>query len=88
MKKWIPMEKRSKKEQKAYYSAQRGSWNGVIPVTKLIPNKKHTIAKRSCVGRISPTQFFRLYPLLFFVKMVAFFVKQSKIKTIKTTIGR
>lgn len=37
----VPLEKRSKKERKAYYAKQRGSWNGVNPVTKVIPNKKH-----------------------------------------------
>ena len=40
MEKWIPVEKRSKKEQKAYYAKQRGSWNGVNPVTKVVPSKK------------------------------------------------
>ena len=27
--KFVPLEKRSKKEQKAYHAQQRGSWNGV-----------------------------------------------------------
>lgn len=40
MKKFVPLEKRSKKERKAYYAKQRGSWNGVNPVTKVVPNKK------------------------------------------------
>lgn len=40
MEKFVPVEKRSKKEQKIYYAKQRGSWNGVNPVTKVVPSKK------------------------------------------------
>lgn len=47
MKSYIPMKKRSKKEQKAYYTSLRGSWNGVHPVTKIIPNKKHYNRKQA-----------------------------------------
>ena len=41
--KFVPLEKRSKKEQKAYHAQQRGSWNGVNPVTRVVPNKKDMI---------------------------------------------
>lgn len=47
MKKFVPLEKRSKKEQKAYYASQRGSWNGVKPVTRSIPSKKLYNRKRT-----------------------------------------
>ena len=47
MKTYIPMEKRSKKEQRAYYASKRGSWNGVRPVTQVIPNKKHYNRKKA-----------------------------------------
>lgn len=40
MEKFVPLEKRSKKERKAYYAKQRGSWNGVNPVTRVVPSKK------------------------------------------------
>lgn len=46
MEKWIPLEKRSKKAQKAFHAQRRGSWNGVNPVTKVIPNKKAYNRKR------------------------------------------
>lgn len=46
MKKMIPLEKRSKKEQKAWYARQRGDWNGVNPVTRVVPNKKHYDRKK------------------------------------------
>lgn len=37
---YIPLEKRSKREQKAYHASRRGSWGGVNPVTKMSPNPK------------------------------------------------
>lgn len=40
MRQFIPLEKQSKKAQKAYHTKQRGSWNGVSPVTRVIPNGK------------------------------------------------
>lgn len=58
MKKYIPIEKRSKKEQKAYYAAQRGSWNGVVPVTKVIPNKKAYDRKKKLRGGEYPDAAF------------------------------
>ena len=40
MQKLVPLSKRSKKEQKAYHDKQRGSWYGLSPVTRIVPNKK------------------------------------------------
>ena len=40
MKKFIPLEKRSKKEQKAYHSTQRGV-NGFNTGTRTMQTKKH-----------------------------------------------
>jgi hypothetical protein len=40
MEKYVPLEKRSKKEQRAWYARQRGDWNGVKPVTRIVPSKK------------------------------------------------
>lgn len=39
--KFVLMEKRSKKEQREFNRAQRGSWNGVNPVSKVFISKKH-----------------------------------------------
>ena len=47
MKPYIPLEKRSKKERRAYYAAKRGSWHGVRPVTQVVPNKKHYNRKKA-----------------------------------------
>ena len=40
MLKTIPLTKQSKKQQRAFYAAKRGSWNGVDPVTRVVPSKK------------------------------------------------
>ena len=40
MEKLVPLEKQSKKEQKKFHDRQRGSWNGVNPVTRIVPNGK------------------------------------------------
>lgn len=40
MKQAVPIAKQSKKARKAYYAEQRGSWNGVDPVTKTVPSGK------------------------------------------------
>lgn len=45
--KFIPLKKQSKRAQKEYHDKQRGSWNGVVPVTRVIPNKKAYDRKRT-----------------------------------------
>jgi hypothetical protein len=37
------VEKMTKKERKAYFNAFRGSWNGVKPVTKIVPDKRKKV---------------------------------------------
>ena len=37
---YIDLSKCSKAQRRAYYAKQRGSWNGVNPVTRVVPNKK------------------------------------------------
>lgn len=36
----IPLHKRSKKQQREYHAKQRGSWHGLNPVTRTVPNRK------------------------------------------------
>ncbi|MBQ9031058.1 MAG: hypothetical protein IJ106_06350 [Parasporobacterium sp.] len=40
MDKYIPLSKKSKKEQKKYHEMQRHTWNGLNPVTRTVPNGK------------------------------------------------
>ncbi len=49
MNRFLPLEKRSKRAQRQAYAARRGSWNGVNPVSKVIPSGK---AYRRCKNRI------------------------------------
>ncbi len=45
--KQIPLEKQSKKQQRAFYARQRSGWNGINPVTRVVPNKKHYNRKQA-----------------------------------------
>ena len=40
MDKFIPISKKTKKQQKEYYSKHRNTWNGLNPVTRIVPNGK------------------------------------------------
>lgn len=53
MKQFTPLEKRSKRAQREYHASQRGSWNGVVPVTRTMPSGKlynRNSAKRALRG--------------------------------------
>lgn len=45
--KFIPLNKRSKGEQKEYHAAQRKDWGGLNPATRKIPNLKAYNRKKS-----------------------------------------
>ena len=38
MVKMTPLAKQSKKEQRKFYAARRGSWYGISPVTRIVPS--------------------------------------------------
>ena len=42
----IPLKKRSKKAQRAWHLRQRAAWDGVNPVTRIVPDKKTYDRKR------------------------------------------
>lgn len=46
MKKLIPLKKQSKAAQKAHAAAQRGSWEGVKPITRMVESHKRYSRKR------------------------------------------
>ena len=50
MRKVIPLEKMSKKKQKAYHAKQRGSWYGLSPVTRVVPSGKTYDRNRMKLG--------------------------------------
>lgn len=47
MKQAVPLGKQSKRAQKEYHSARRGSWYGLSPVTRVAPNRKAYDRKRT-----------------------------------------
>lgn len=40
MRQMVPLRKQSKKKQREYHARQRGSWYGLNPITRTVPNKK------------------------------------------------
>ena len=40
MDRYVPLSKKSKKEQKKFHAMQRCTWNGLNPVTRIVPNGK------------------------------------------------
>lgn len=40
MEKFIPLARQSKKAQRKHYAAQRGSWYGLNPVPRTVPDRK------------------------------------------------
>ena len=50
MKKFIPFEKMSKKEQREINNSRRNTWGNVNPGSKVIPNKKKEKEKLACRG--------------------------------------
>lgn len=52
MRKIIDLKKQSKKAQKAFHAQQRGSWNGLNPITRVVPNgKAYSRAKAKAEAR-------------------------------------
>ena len=46
MKKLIPLKKQSKSAQKEHAALQRGSWEGIKPITRIVESKKRYSRKR------------------------------------------
>ena len=40
MKRSVPLNKQSKKNQRVHYAARRGTWYGLSPVTRVTPDRK------------------------------------------------
>ncbi len=38
--KLIPLSRQSKKKQREFHAKQRGSWNGLSPVTRVVKSRK------------------------------------------------
>ena len=78
MKKFIPLEKRSKKEQKEYYAGQRRTWGSLSPVTRTVPNGKAYNRKKKAKQLAEDpewifSQLLRLNSRLFLIISVGYF---------------
>ena len=45
--KFIPLEKQQKKYRRTAAAKMRGSWNGVKPVTRVVPDKRKRLRKEN-----------------------------------------
>ena len=52
MKQPVPLNKQSKRAQRAYHAAQRGVWHGLSPVTRVRPSRK--VYDRNRAKRTAP----------------------------------
>lgn len=48
---FVPLDKQSKKKRKAYHQMKRGSWGQVVPVTRVMKNKKKPTTGRRGAGK-------------------------------------
>lgn len=42
----VPLKKQSKRAQKEFHSKRRGSWCGILPVTRTVPSRRLYDRKR------------------------------------------
>ena len=42
----VPLKKQSKRAQKEFHSKRRGSWYGILPVTRTVPSRRLYDRKR------------------------------------------
>lgn len=56
MKQLVPLHKQSKKARKAYHAKQRGTWNGLSPVTRIVRNGKAYDRNRAKRADRSPAE--------------------------------
>ena len=45
--KYVPLDKRTKREQREYHAKQRRDWGEISPITKKLPNQKLYNRKKS-----------------------------------------
>lgn len=55
MKKFVSIDKKGKKEQKAFYSLQRGTWHEFNPVTRVVPDRKTKYSRKKATADLRRT---------------------------------
>ena len=59
MDRYVPLSKKSKKEQKKFHAMQRGTWGSLNPVTRSMPNGKAYNRKKMKQRDIRNGSYFR-----------------------------
>ena len=59
MDRYVPLSKKSKKEQKKFHAMQRRTWGDLSPVTRTVPNGKAYNRKRMKQRDIRNGSYFR-----------------------------
>jgi hypothetical protein len=75
--KYVPLEKRSKREQREYHAMQRKSWSEVNPITRAVPSKKVYNRKKS-VQRWGNEPLVRIFYFIGFYIYMIFEGKDSR----------
>ena len=81
MKKYVSLDKRSKKAQKEYYSKQRLTWGVLNPVTRSVPsgktyNREKDKQERRRIGKEFSGEFYAdFYALKYLYFLVSFVLK-------------
>ena len=65
MDRFVPLDKKSKKEQKKFHARQRKTWEGISPVTRTVPNGKAYNRKKLKADERRSSSDFRNEKLLF-----------------------
>ena len=62
---YVPLDKRSKREQKAYHNAKRKDWGEISPITRKTPNLKAYNRKKNRTTELlyEPGSVFLFYAL-------------------------
>ena len=65
MDRFVPLDKKSKKEQKKFHAKQRRTWKDISPVTRTVPNGKAYNRKKLKADERRSSSDFRNEKLLF-----------------------
>ena len=82
MNKLTPLKKQAKRAQRAFYTKQRGSWNGLCPVTKRIESGKTYCRAKSKRELLRDTNKGVIWSLLLMGKLFVFLSLSHRIKSI------
>ena len=80
-----PLKKQSKKNQRKFHAAKRGSWNGVSPITRVVQSKRiydRNRAKQESRQSADRTKFHKTHNIFFGCTVATSSMKQQAPKTL------